>query len=82
MYAVNGIGNFFALKGWVGDAQEIYRAIIDNKPDFVNAYVNLGHIASVTGDVAGAIMYFKKVLEKFFDGRNEEIELAIVRLYF
>ena len=48
----------------------------------MNAYVNLGHIASVTGDVAGAIMYFKKVLEKFFDGRNEEIELAIVRLYF
>ena len=62
VYAVNGIANFFALKGRIGDAQEIYRAIISHKPDFVNAYINLGHIASVTGDIGGAVTYFQNSL--------------------
>lgn len=57
---INFGGIYFQIRNW-DKAQEQFQIAANMKPDFANAYYNLGHTLAQKGDLKGALVQFQTV---------------------
>lgn len=71
-------GIYYQLAKWDLAQQEFQRAI-NLKPDFANAYYNLGHTLEAKGDLQNAVLYYQqvKVLVANSPADNQKISAEI-----
>ena len=81
-FAAICVANVIGEYGMIDEAMEIYRVIRENHSNFSHAMINSGHVLASEGQVANALKLFEKVLVKFYNGKNEQLELWIARLHY
>ena len=81
-FAAICVANVIGEYGMIDEAMEIYRVIRENNSNFSHAMINSGHVLASEGQVANALKLFEKVLERFYQGKNETLELWIARLHY
>jgi tetratricopeptide (TPR) repeat protein len=78
-------GIYYQLRAW-DKAQEQFQLAINLKPDFPNAYYNLGHVLQEKGDLQGALTQYQAVKQLVagdptnLDKINQEIQAAQAQL--
>lgn len=81
-FAANCIGNIIGEYGMIDEAMEIYKAVGENHPEIPHSMINSGHILASQNRIPNALKLYEKVLEKFYNGRHDQIELWIARLHY
>lgn len=81
-FAAVGIANIIGEYGMTIEASEMYRVIRENHINIPHAMINAAHILASEGQVLSALRYYEKTLEKFYNGKNPQIEMWIARLYY
>jgi len=81
-YAATCIGNIIGEYGMIDEAMEIYKVVRENHPKVPHVMVNSGHILASQGRTPNALKLYEKTLEKFYNGRNDQIELWMAKLHY
>jgi Flp pilus assembly protein TadD len=73
------LANALARQGHLEDATVHLLQAVKNRPDFVEAYLNLGKLAAAKGDLDQAISYFREALriDPEFAQAHENLALAL-----
>lgn len=56
-------GNAFSVLGRISDAERLYRAALEQKPDFAECWKNLGSLSESKGDVPAARKCYEEALQ-------------------
>jgi len=82
IYAANGIGCVFAVKGMWNEARDIFSQVREATADFPDVWINIAHIYVEQKQYAAAVQMYENCLKKFYNNSNIEILLYMARALF
>lgn len=82
IYAANGIGCVFAVKGMYNEARDIFSQVREATADFPDVWINIAHIYVEQKQYAAAVQMYENCLKKFYNNSNTEILLYIARALY
>lgn len=82
IYAANGIGCLFAVKGMFNEARDVFSQVREATADFPDVWINIAHIYVEQRQYASAVQMYENCLKKFYNNSNTEILLYIARALF
>uniref|UniRef100_A0A6G1S7A9 RNA polymerase-associated protein CTR9 n=1 Tax=Aceria tosichella TaxID=561515 RepID=A0A6G1S7A9_9ACAR len=82
IYAANGLGCIFAIKGMYNEARDIFSQVREATADFPDVWINIAHIYVEQKQFAAAVQMYENCLKKFYNNSNTEILLYMARALF
>lgn len=82
IYAANGIGCVFAVKGMFNEARDVFSQVREATADFADVWINIAHIYVEQHQYVAAVQMYENCLKKFYNNTNTEILSYIARALF